>query len=325
MHAIVGQTFSEVLLGIESRMVHAPVVRTERWQGVDVRENPAAATRELMNVEIEVPMRGIVDPSYWAGDIRPNLPWADDHFLERTGGEPLNPGVQWSNWPWGRSAGRFRDGANLPRFNHTYAERLWPKYARYTTDGRLPFGTDGSRPRRSICPRAGETPGGHRGIAWEYGDLQDVAEMLVREPHTRQAWIPLFFPEDTGTADGGRKPCTLGYHFIVRDDRLSLYYPLRSCDLIRHFRDDCYLAVRLLLWMIDLCRSIDESGLWVRVLPGTYSMHCTSLHVFTQDEEELWKKMPPGQPSRKSERSTISSASAGTDQEISDRIMAALG
>ena len=31
--------------------------------------------------------------------IEPDLPWAENHFLERVNGLPLNPGEQWQNWP----------------------------------------------------------------------------------------------------------------------------------------------------------------------------------------------------------------------------------
>jgi len=249
-------------------------VKTERWQGVQANTD----TLELLNVDLEVNLRGIESLDSWRQEIQPNLPWADDHFQERVGGEPLNPGVQWENWPWGRSAARFKG----ERFNHTYMERLWPKFARRTSNGALPLDAnihERKYPEKDARPK--------QGTAWSLGDLQDLVELLVAEPHTRQAYIPLFFPEDTGRSDGGRKVCTLGYQMIVRPDdheieRAHIWYPMRSCDLIRHFRDDCYLAVRLLLWVLERCRSRDDW--WQRVLPGTYSMHMTSLHVFKGDK-----------------------------------------
>lgn len=243
-----------------------------RWQGRPVDGNPLARTREVLNARIEVDLGGCMDLDHWRKDIRPNLPWADDHFGERVGGEPLNPGVQWANWPWGRSAAGFRGKDEL--FNHTYMERLWPKYARATPGGRIKTYRAMTSPPRRVVPGAEAV----RGIAGEYGDLVDLVDLLVRDPETRQAWIPLFFPEDTGWADGGRKPCTLGYQILRRDDAVHMYYPLRSCDIVHHLRDDCYLAVRLLLWVIDRCR--ERSSGWAEAVPGTYSMHMTSLHAF---------------------------------------------
>lgn len=251
----------------------APEVRTERWQGVAANND----TFEIRNVNFEVPL-GTAELEHWRTDIQPNLPWADDHFQERVGGEPLNPGVQWRNWPYALRADKFR---TAERFNHSYMERLWPKFARRTEDGKLPISMEG-KPRR--YPEKDNRP--KFGIAHGYGDLQDLVELLAEEPYTRQAWIPTFFPEDTGKSDGGRKMCTLGYQVMVRDGRAHLWYPLRSCDFMRHWRDDCYLGVRLLLWVMEQCRRIAPEK-WDGIQPGTFAMHCTSLHIFRSDKDAL--------------------------------------
>lgn len=274
-----GSTFREVATALTQKILEAPAVRTERWQGKDVSKDPAATTYELRNVAFEIPLV-VEDLHHWRREIEPNLPWADDHFLERVGGEPLNPGVQWANWPWAKSAAKFKQ----ERFNHTYMERLWPKYARVTEDGKLPVTPGGFTDTRRYPPMNLRKT--RFGIGYSYGDLQDFVQMLANEPYTRQAWIPLFFPEDTGFGDGGRKPCTLGYQIIIRDSHAHLWYPLRSCDLVRHWRDDCYLAVRLLLWVIEQCRKINPS-FWNEVVPGSYAMHCTSLHIFENDRRAL--------------------------------------
>jgi hypothetical protein len=265
-----GHTFYQTYHNLVAQLRDAPQVWTERWQGVAANQD----TRELLNAEIEVDLHGSEDLDYWRSDCAPSLPWADDHFLERVGGEPLNPGVEWANWPWGHSANKFRGAQG--RFNHNYMERLWPKFARRTEDGKLPLRMKSIRryPHTDSRPKIG--------IGYEYGDLEDLVDLLAHEPYTRQAWIPLFYPEETGRGDGGRKMCSLGYQFIVRDGHLHMYYPLRSCDLIRHWRDDCYLAVRMLLWVLDRCRD-RNIGFWEDVVPGTYAMHCTSLHVFSTD------------------------------------------
>lgn len=273
-------SFDLIIGSIVRLMLEAPQVKTERWQGVAANTD----TRELRNVCFELDLRGIEGLDYHRTEIQPNLPWADDHFLERVGGEPINPGVQWANWPWGQSANKFR--GTQGRFNHNYMERLWPKYARRTPDGSLPLqSVPGNRKHPSEDPRP------KFGIGNYYGDLQDLVELLAFEPNTRQAVIPLFFPEDTGKGDGGRKMCSLLYQILVRDDRAHIWYPLRSCDMRRHFRDDAYLAVRMLLWIVDQCRKLNPR--WERIVPGTLAMHMTSLHIFENDHKELeagiWK------------------------------------
>jgi hypothetical protein len=273
IHVYEAKSFSGVAATLGQVLKHeAPPVRTERWQGVAANTD----TYELRNVCFEVPLIGMEDLQHWRDDIKPNLPWADDHFAERVGGEPLNPGVQWRHWPWASRADAFRKSE---RFNHSYMERLWPKFARRTDDGRLPI-----KNKMRAYPQQDPRP--KHGIAWHYGDLQDLVDLLAHEPYTRQAWIPLFFPEDTGVGDGGRKPCTLGYQILVRDGRAHMWYPLRSCDFVRHWRDDCYLAVRLLIWIIHQCRAINPTA-WNYIGVGTYAMHMTSLHVFASDKEKL--------------------------------------
>ncbi len=267
-----GSDFPSVLLSLGRFLLAAPRVENQRWQGIDVGRDPSARMRELQNITFEVDLGGCEDLDTYRAAVRPNLPWADDHFLERVGRQPLNPGVEWANWPWGKSADRFRRSDT--RFNHSYMERLWPRWARRTPGGRFDWGT--SKPDDE----------GRQGIDRRYGDLDDLVDLLVKDPFGRQAFIPLFFPEDTGWGDGGRKMCSLGYHLIRRGDKLSIWYPLRSCDYVKHLRDDVYLAVRLLLWILGECRTKDLER-WGRVLPGAYSMWMTSLHFFEADMKVL--------------------------------------
>ena len=243
------------------------LVHTESWQGIDISQKPEMATYELLNHSLQVPIQS-EDLKALAADIQPNLPWADDHFSERICGYPLNPGRTWETWPYGKSADKFRDAQG--KFNHSYAERYFPKFA-----GRVPATVD--PPIEWVT----DEKYAHRGIYGPYGDLSDVVKQLVKEPHTRQAILPIFFPEDTGGAIGGRVPCSLHYQFIQRGGYLHIVYQLRSCDIVRHFRDDIYLTVRLLLCMLDSLRAIDPG--WKKVKPGLFTMHIVSFHMFKAD------------------------------------------
>lgn len=241
-------------------------VHTEKWQGLDIRNRPDAVTTELLNVTLKVDLRGIMSLDHWRAECRPNVPWADDHFAERVCGEPLNPPPSWAWWPWNKSAAKHRVEE---KFNHTYPERFWPKFA----------GDDPLRAHKIPI----------RGIRFAYGDLADLVALLAQEPLTRQGYLPMFFPEDTGVGDGGRKPCTLGYQFISRDHKLHCFYPMRSCDLMRHFRDDVYLAIRLMLWVRN--QAAVANAYWDSVTLGSLTMHMTSLHVFENDVLELRKEL----------------------------------
>lgn len=232
-------------------------VETETWQA---KKNPPMFY-EALNVSFSA----IIPPfrRAWIEQIKPNIPWADDHFYERVGGKPLNPGEQYKNWPpyknnpsndTSRTAG---DG----KFSHTYMERIWPKNA--NKDDRFDQV--------------------NLGIRYPLGDLESLVNLLIREPFTRQAYLPIWFPEDTGAESNQRVPCTLGYHFIRRGDSLHVNYYIRSCDFIRHFRDDIYLCCRMVEWLLVKLRPIIHGNSWLNVTPGIFTMHITSLHIFSKE------------------------------------------
>jgi thymidylate synthase len=148
-------------------------------------------------------------------------------------------------------------------------ERYWPKRA-----GDMTHHVEDDDHARPI-----------HGIRYEYGDLKDVWDLLYNEPGTRQAYLPVWFPEDTGVLHGGRVPCTLGYHFIMRNKQLHIVYNMRACDAIRHFRNDVYLTMRLAHWMLDQLRK--RGGMWDLVSLGTLTMHITSFHVFMKEKNLL--------------------------------------
>ena len=190
----------------------------------------------------------------WQEHCQPDLPWAETHFLERISGEPMNPAPSYIDWPWhsDKERDRFRTTPDA-KFDHTYPERFWPRYD--------------------------ENFSVRRGIRFQYGDLYDVIQLLQKEPFTRQAYLPIYFPEDTGSAEGQRVPCTLGYHFIRNGPSLDLKYFLRSCDITRHFLNDAYMAGRLLQWATTQVAYGAEIP-----FVGTLTMFISNFHMFLNDE-----------------------------------------
>lgn len=245
-------------------------VKNNLWQGVDVSDKPDMMTYELEDIVFSIPLP-TENLGYYRVQIGPNLPWADAHFKrERVSGEPINPGESWKIWPWSHNADKFRDERG--QYNHSYAERYWPKFAGITPGGKtLGILLEHSTPIS--------------GIRYPYGDLMDVIRLLVKNPETRNAYLPVWFPEDTGVVHGGRTPCSLGYLFRMRNNQLSIHYDIRSCDFKRHFLDDVYLSVRLVLWVLLECRKLDPR--WDKVEPGKFTMHIGSLHVFANDWRTL--------------------------------------
>jgi hypothetical protein len=256
-----------------SRLVHS-----DRWQGAEIKSRPEMATHELTHISFGVPLDG-EDLQHYRDDIKPNLPWADNHFDERVCGAPINPGIEWENWPYGKSASTFLENG---KFNHNYMERYWPRHARA---GDPPSRTVEEWVKYNRDTWQNDTGTHNHGVRYHYGDLKDVVQLLSSDPYTRQAYLPVWFPEDTG---GGAKraPCTIGYHFLMRGGLLDVNYEIRSCDFVRHFRDDCYLTIRLLLWVLDRCRDIDVR--WADVKPGKFFIQIGSFHIFRNDYTMLF-------------------------------------
>lgn len=270
--------FTEVYEDLKLLMKDAPIVPSAKWQGIDIANNPLMACREIAHVSFRIPMP-TEDLDHYRGDTGAEMPWSDDHFLERVSGYPMNPGTEWMNWSQNK---RYGDGAksfldHRGKFNHNYMERYWPRFAGQVLEPTK----DAQEWRKGFSSlHRGIKPTPNKGIFYEYGQLIDVVDLLAGDPYTRQAYLPVWFPEDTG---GGSKraPCTIGYHFLMRDGKLDINYHIRSCDLYKHFRNDLYLTVRLLLWVLDKARSRNPD--FKEVKPGHFLMQIGSLHLFKPD------------------------------------------
>lgn len=257
------------------------VLQPRRWQGIDVAQNPHMACLEITHLNFSVPMEGTIKD--FQESILPELPWADLHFEERVCGFPINPGEQFKHWSWnkGKGAESFLDFRG--KFNHNYMERYWPKFAKVVKEPTANASEYRQRYKDYFqSDFNARKPLG--GILYTYGDLSDVIDLMVDDPLTRQAYLPVWFPEDTG---GGNKraPCTIGYHFMMRDDRLSINYHLRSCDAVKHFRNDIYLTVRLAEWLLGQLKS--KQPAWDPVKLGDLYMQIGSFHSFKPDWELL--------------------------------------
>lgn len=228
------------------------------WQGLNIRGDRSKVTWELREAVLVVQMPETIEQAQ--REISPNLPWAEDHFQERVNGLPLNPPPSNAWWPFAQN-GHAGHTDEVGRFSHTYPERFWPKFAN--------AGETRSNGRQVFVP--------HNGIRFEYGDLDDVVRRLVKSPLTRQAYLPVWFPEDTGAPEGERVPCSIGYHFMIREGRLHISYTIRACDFMRHFKDDVYMAIRLGQWVrgrLDAFPGLEM---------GELTMHIGSFHIFNGD------------------------------------------
>lgn len=240
--------FSDIIDDVTMKLARAPDVNVGEWQAI------SDGRPQEMTIELEDYSFGLYLPDSMEelqAEVQPNLPWAEEHFQERVSGVPHNPPPSHVRWPFAQASNsEHRDEG---KFSHTYPERFWPAFA-------------------------GGSVSAISGIRYPYGDLGDLVALLRERPGTRQAYLPVWFPEDGYAASvHERVPCTLGYHFLIRNGKLKVTYYIRSCDFYRHFRDDVYMAGRLAQWVTNK----------VGLIPGRLVMHISSLHIFSAERQKI--------------------------------------
>jgi len=245
--------FEQIYNSLLANVIEGMPVDRGEWHAKDVRGIPKLVSYEVRDIAFDLwcppTMVELQD------DYKPNLPWAEDHFQERVSGQPLNPPPSHAWWPFGNTQTHMQEG----KFSHSYPERYWPK--------------------RAGAQRYSEELGG---IRFEWGDLDDLVSLLSERPMTRQAYLPVWFPEDlTAAREKERCPCSLGYHFLVHEEhnglRMDCAYFMRSCDFVRHFRDDMYLTARLMQWVGDK----------IEIQPSELHVYISSLHCIEGDLDNL--------------------------------------
>jgi thymidylate synthase len=104
-------------------------------------------------------------------------------------------------------------------------------------------------------------------------NLDHVINALRKDPSTRRAYLPILGLEDHADSFDVRFPCSIGYHFLYRQGRLTMRYDLRSSDFSEHFNNDIWLATRLLHYVAARCD----------MTPGYFCHSIGSLHCFHKD------------------------------------------
>lgn len=223
------------------------------WQAVTFFEKEPMSVIYNWVFQVEVPSTksGLMEQTAC------DKPWAEDHFKERIEGVPTNPGLTYRYWPYNTFKESGDPFMERDKFSHTYQERFWPKRAGDMSHTGYPL----------------------VGIRYVYGDLEDVITKLKQNPYTRQAYLPIFFPEDTG-ATSRRVPCTIGYYFYKQGGKLHINYTIRSCDIYRHFRNDIYLTGRLLQYVAKRTGNMVGNMLFVGF----------NLHLFENNRYPLTKR-----------------------------------
>ena len=105
--------------------------------------------------------------------------------------------------------------------------------------------------------------------------LNKIIERLKEDKTSRQLWLSIWNTAIDIDKLGGisRVPCSLGYNFQFRDNKLNMNYIMRSCDFATHFTNDVYLAIKLLEYVAK------EVGVEV----GSFTHTIFSLHIYKKD------------------------------------------
>jgi len=169
--------------------------------------------------------------------------WCLAEFSER-----IDPGTKNPGYAWKIREEVWEEFLVNGMFNYTYSERL-----NHITSGTLSF----------------------------IPNLSRIINRLKEDPDTRQAWLPIFFPMDVAHIGGSaRVPCSLGYHFIIRNGQLDMVYIQRSADAVLHWGNDIYLA-----WLMK-----EYVANRVGVKAGYLYHNIFSLHSYKRD----WDKLKAG-------------------------------
>lgn len=220
------------------------IATSKKWQAID---SPGDLL-EIINKYIQMEMPETKEEL--AKECDADLPWAENHFQERINPNcNKNPGYEYQNWPYYKNNTqdnnkKFRNEGET-FFSHTYMERFWPD----------------------------KTLRGTGKMGYNFGDFADLIERLKSDPGSRQAFYAIWHPQDSNN-NGVRLPCTIGYHFLIRNGKLHLTYLIRSCDIFRHFKNDIYMTVRLAQYVrdqVDPSLELGKLSMWIG------SLHCWNI------------------------------------------------
>lgn len=108
--------------------------------------------------------------------------------------------------------------------------------------------------------------------------IEKVVDELRTHPHSRQLWLPVWYPNDENRRGERRVPCSLGYWFVMREGALHITYVMRSCDFATHWSNDIALASLLLHHVAQRAE----------LKVGHFTQFIGSFHVYQKDVEGVF-------------------------------------
>lgn len=244
------EAFGEIARDLREMGIHVKNKKMQDKEG-------AFHTYELCNYGYTV-----LNPDF--AHLEPTQPWAEVEWEDRLSGienHPSNPG----------------EAVDLREDDHM----IWADYLEI--GGRpLPYGVTidsliKSQPHLANDPAI---------FAYTYSERFAINQQvwrIIRElrenPDSRQLYVSLWDPHHDCERLGVRRvPCSLGWHFLFRNERLHVTYFMRSCDFVTHFQNDVWLTLKLLHYVAE------NAGF----KPGRFSQFINSFHVYEKDVKDVF-------------------------------------
>lgn len=116
-----------------------------------------------------------------------------------------------------------------------------------------------------------------------FNTFQAALDKLRVDPDSRQAVVPIFEPRDTfqRTKD---LPCTLCWHFMIRNGKLDMVVDMRSNDLFTGTTNDLFAFTMIQEW----------AARQLGIDAGRYFHHSHSMHLYLDKVEKVgqWASLP---------------------------------
>ena len=130
-----------------------------------------------------------------------------------------------------------------------------PSYDRYSDDGKTLNGAYGPRIKRS---------------------LMKIVEILKKDPDSRRAVVPIYEKADVGLYSKDI-PCTIGFQFLIRNNKLDMIVNMRSNDIFLGFPYDIF---NFTMWQEYVACKLN-------IEMGTYTHIANSLHFYEKNREKI--------------------------------------
>ena len=168
----------------------------------------------------------------------------------------------------------YNKGSIVPRnWNPEYAEAEWQWYL--TGDPRISTLGEIYGKVPEIWKRMADENGqvnSNYGYQWERArQLENVVEMLIKNPSTRQACISIYDGKEISDY-ASDTPCTYAVQFTILDNRLNMCVTMRSNDLWFGFCNDQYCFSKLQ-------QLVSER---LKLKTGTYYHFVHNLHLYNK-------------------------------------------